>query len=395
MVKATNMRFKISKRMMASLAAASIALAGCSSDTVTKGTPRVVVFGESLVDVGTFGFKFTTQGSAPTGAASNKVFPEVIAASLGAAQPCAYFRSTTGGASYTNTAGCTGFGVGGGRLIGLDATSPTSLTVQLDTAAGAIGSYTNDDVVVMSISGNDGADLIVSYIALAQGNSASFVALTSKMLGASTVTALLSADPTTGAATVGIAYMTALATRTYDLVKSKVLDKGANKVVLANSPKLSVTPRLAIVLAGLQAQLGAPARAQLEGLFNTWVQSYNQQLAVKFSPEPRVAIFDLYALTDTFATTPATYSFTNSKDASCPPVGADASGPIYNLATCTEAAANGYIASGQTGLISGTKLTGNITGFVYSDNFHPTPRGHEVAGQVALNLINAKGWAAR
>jgi len=392
---ATIMNRRIGKHLIAGLAAASLVLAGCSSETVTKGTPRVVVFGESLVDVGTFGFKFTTQGSAPTGAASNKVFPEVIAASLGATQPCAYFRSTTGGASYTNTAGCTGFGVGGGKLISQDATSPTSLTVQLDAAATSIGSYTNDDVVVMSISGNDGADLIVSYIALAQGNPASFVALTSKVLGASTVTGLLSADPTTGAATVGIAYMTALATRTYDLVKSKVLDKGANKVVLANSPKLSVTPRLAIVLAGLQAQLGAPARAQLEGLFNTWVQSYNQQLAVKFSPEPRVAIFDLYALTDTFATAPATYSFTNSKDASCPPVGADATGPIYNLATCTEAAANGYIASGQTGLISGTKLTGNITGFVYSDNFHPTPRGHEIAGQVALNLMNAKGWVAR
>jgi len=395
MAMATIMNRRIGKHLIASLAAASLVLAGCSSETVTKGTPRVVVFGESLVDVGTFGFKFTTQGSAPTGAASNKVFPEVIAASLGATQPCAYFRSTTGGASYTNTAGCTGFGVGGGKLISQDATSPTSLTVQLDAAASSIGSYTNDDVVVMSISGNDGADLIVSYIALAQGNPASFVALTSKVLGASTVTGLLSADPTTGAATVGIAYMTALATRTYDLVKSKVLDKGANKVVLANSPKLSVTPRLAIVLAGLQAQLGAPARAQLEGLFNTWVQSYNQQLAVKFSPEPRVAIFDLYALTDTFATAPATYSFTNSKDASCPPVGADATGPIYNLATCTEAAANGYIASGQAGLISGTKLTGNITGFVYSDNFHPTPRGHEVAGQVALNLMNAKGWVAR
>ena len=395
MAMATNMNRRIGKQLLASIAAASLVLAGCSSDTVTKGTPRVVVFGDSPVDVGTFGFKFTTQGSAPTGAASNKVFPEVIAASLGATQPCAYFRSTTGGASYTNTAGCTGFGVGGGKLISQDATSPTSLTVQLDAAAGALGSYTNDDVVVLSISGNDGADLIVSYIALAQGNSASFVALTSKVLGASTVTALLSADPTNGAATVGVAYMTALATTTFNLVKSKVLDKGANKVVVANSPKLSVTPRLAIVLAGLQAQLGAPARAQLEGLFNTWVQSYNQQLAVKFSPEPRVAIFDLYALTDTFATTPATYSFTNSKDASCPPVGADASGPTYNLATCTEAAANGYIASGQTGLISGTKLTGNITGFVYSDNFHPTPRGHAIAGEVAINLINAKGWGAR
>jgi len=395
MVMTGKLNRRFSNRTIASLAAASFILAGCWFETTTRSTPRVVVFGDSLVDVGTLGYKFTTQGSAPTGATSNKVFPEVIAASMGAAQPCAYFRSTDNGTSFTNSATCTGFGVYGGRIVHPDATSPKSLPVQLDAAASTIGAYTNDDLVVISISGNDGADLITAYFALAQGNSASFIALTSKVLGASTVTSLLSADPTTGPAAVGVAYMTALATTTFNLVKSKVLDKGASKVLLANTPKGSVTPRLAIGLANVQAQLGAAARAQVEGLFNQWYQSYNQQLALKFAAEPRVAIFDLYALQDTFATTPATYSFTNSKDASCPPVGVDADGPTYNLATCTEAAANGYIASGQNGLISGTKLTGNVTGFVYSDNFHPTPRGHEIAGQVAFNLINARGWGSR
>jgi phospholipase/lecithinase/hemolysin len=389
MVMTAKFNRQLGKRLIAGLATASLFLAGCSSDSSdTKGTPRVVVFGESLVDVGTFGFKFTTQGAAPTGAASNKVFPEVIAASLSAAQPCAYFRSTTGGASYTNTAGCTGFGVGGGRLIGLDATSPTSLTVQLDTAAGAIGSYTNDDVVVMSISGNDGADLIGDYLAFALGSPTNFIARTKGILGDATVTALRNSDPT--GATIGIAYMTALATKTYELVQTKLLNKGATKVLLANSPKLSVTPRLAIAL----AQQTTTQRAQLEGLFNTWVKSYNEQLAVKFAPEPRVAIFDLYGLMDTSATTPATYGFTNSKDASCPAVGRDANGPTYDIANCTEAVANANITNG-TGLISGIKLTGNLTGFLYSDNFHPTPKGHEVAGQLALNLINARGWATR
>ena len=140
MVITKNFNRRFGKQLLTSLAAVSLVLAGCSSDTVTKSTPRVVVFGESLVDVGTFGYKFTTQGSAPTGAASNKVFPEVIAASLGATQPCAYFRSTTGGAPFTNTATCTGFGVGGGRIVHPDATSPASLPVQLDAAASVIGS---------------------------------------------------------------------------------------------------------------------------------------------------------------------------------------------------------------------------------------------------------------
>ena len=380
---------QLAKGLMASVAVASLFLAGCSSDsTDSKGTPRVVVFGESLVDVGTFGYKYTTQGSVKTGAGSNKVFPEVIADSLGAAQPCAYFRSTSGGAPYTNTTGCTGFGVGGGRLLSSDLTSPTSLTVQLDAAAIAIGSYTNDDVVVISISGNDGADLIGDYLAFALGSPTNFITRTKSILGDATVTALRNSDPT--GATIGIAYMTALATKTYELVQTKLLDKGAKKVLLANSPKLSVTPRLAIAL----AQQTTTQRAQLEGLFNTWVKSYNEQLAVKFAPEPRVAIFDLYGLMDTSATTPATYGFTNSKDASCPAVGRDANGPTYDIANCTEASANGNITSG-TGLISGMKLTGNITGFLYSDNFHPTPKGHEVAGQLALNLIKAKGWAGR
>jgi len=385
MVMTAKFNRQLGKRLIASFATASLFLAGCSSDsTDTKVTPRVVVFGESLVDVGTFGYKYTIQGSVKTGASSNKVFPEVIAASLGANQPCAYFRSSDDGTSYTNTTGCTGFGVGGGRILHPLATSPKSLPVQFDAATSAIGSYTNDDLVVISISGNDGADLIGAYFAFAQGSREGFIALTSNLLGSSAVTALLNTDPT-GAAVGGV-YMTALATKTYDLVKTKVLDKGANKVLLANSPKLTVTPRLAIALGQQQA-------AAL--LFDTWVKAYNAQLAVKFAPEPRVAIFDLYALTDTFATSPGTYNFTNWRDASCPPAGADASGPTYNLERCTEAAANDYIASGPTGPISGTKLTGSITGFVYSDNFHPTPRGHEIAGQVALDLINAKGWATR
>jgi hypothetical protein len=76
-------------------------------------------------------------------------------------------------------------------------------------------------------------------------------------------------------------------------------------------------------------------------------------------------------------------------------VGADADGPIYSIATCTELSANRYIASGPEGLVSGIPLTGSVASFVYSDDFHLTPRGHEVTGQAALNLINSKGWGLR
>ena len=59
-------------------AAASILLAACGGGSIDIVHP-VKVAGDSLADSGTFGYKFTVQGTARTGTGSTPIWPEIIA----------------------------------------------------------------------------------------------------------------------------------------------------------------------------------------------------------------------------------------------------------------------------------------------------------------------------
>lgn len=71
------------KALWVSLAAASLLVAcgGGGADTSPVAPIKTVkVMGDSIADSGTFGFKFTVQGSAPTGPASTPIFTSPVAA---------------------------------------------------------------------------------------------------------------------------------------------------------------------------------------------------------------------------------------------------------------------------------------------------------------------------
>ncbi len=80
------------------------------------------------------------------------------------------------------------------------------------------------------------------------------------LLPSGTVSANL-ADPPT----VGTLYMQALAQSLFNAVKTNALDKGAQRIALLNMPDITHTPRFQMVLAGIEAQQGAIARAQSPG----------------------------------------------------------------------------------------------------------------------------------
>ena len=76
----------------AALAAAAAVLTACGgggSDT-TPAAPvtSVKVFGDSLADSGTFGMKFTVQGTAATGAGSTPIWPELPCPASRAPRTC-------------------------------------------------------------------------------------------------------------------------------------------------------------------------------------------------------------------------------------------------------------------------------------------------------------------
>lgn len=111
-------------------AAVLAACGGGGADTTpATAVTAVKVMGDSLADSGSFGLKFTVQGTAPTGAGSTAIWPERVAASYGRTL-CPHYVSA--GGSFSAKADCTNYAVGGGRINNFKApTSPVSILQEL------------------------------------------------------------------------------------------------------------------------------------------------------------------------------------------------------------------------------------------------------------------------
>ena len=92
-------------------ASCAVVLAGCGgasdgSNTTPKTiAPSVKVFGDSIMDSGTFGYKFTVQSADP--ANPFLVFPEIVAANFGAPKLCPFFQWNTAASTFVPNAACT------------------------------------------------------------------------------------------------------------------------------------------------------------------------------------------------------------------------------------------------------------------------------------------------
>jgi outer membrane lipase/esterase len=377
---------RIQASLLALATAAFLAACGGSGETAST-TPKVnirsvKVFGDSLQDSGTFGFKFTVQSP------DSLLYVERIAAQYG--QTLCNFYVFTGVTFAPNPrAGCTNFAIGGGRVNytgpGASPANPLNVPTQLATYA-SLGSYNANDLVIVDGGGNDAADLVGSYLAAAGDRGASFAALLSTLLPTSQVNALLAAGPS-GFPTAGGAYMQALADRYYDSVKVNVLDKGAQYVVLMNLPAITNTPRFQLVLDGIAASgAGATGRAQSEALFRGWVAAFNSRLAARVGAEPRIALIDFAKSFDDQVAMPAQFGLTNVKTPACPATGRGADGlPEYTFPTCTAAALSAAPPAGQTG-------PDWWKTYAFSDGFHPTPYGHQATSQLIATAMSKKGW---
>jgi phospholipase/lecithinase/hemolysin len=358
---------------------------GGGSDTTPRAhITSVKVFGDSLADVGTFGFKFTVQGAA------SLIYPERVAQAYGVTL-CPFLKTSDGGQTFTpnTTAGCTGYAVGGGRINFPTApTSPYSIQQQLATVA-SLGSYSATDLLVIDGGGNDAADLVSAYLKATSDNGASFVALVSTIVPAAVVNATLNGP--NPLETLGGIYMTTLADTFFASIKTNALDKGATNVVLLNMPSVTNTPRFQMVLDAIAAAAGggttgATARAQAEGLFKTWFQAFNAELANKVAGNSSIVLTDFYTSFNNEITSPAQYGLQNVTTPACPITGVGSDGlPTYTFPTCTDAALSAMTPpAGATGGADWWKT------FAFSDSFHPTPYGHQLIYQrISLDLASS------
>ena len=386
------------KPFLTRIAAASAALlgglllAGCGGGGATADTtPKlaitsVKVFGDSIQDSGTFGYKFTVQTP------DNLIYAERIAANYGQTL-CNFFTFTGTTFAANSKAGCTNFAIGGGRITytgaGAGPTNPLNVGVQMATYA-SLASFSASDLVIIDGGGNDAADLVGAYLNIRKDGAAAFSGLLGTLLTPTQIgTALAGGAATT--AQIGGTYMTALADKFYASIKASVLDKGATHVVVLNIPDITFTPRFQMVLDSVAVAsgggaTGAAARAQLQALFQSWMTAYNTELAAKLGSDERVALIDFYKAFQDQVATPAQFGLTNVTTPACPITGLGGDGlPTYTFQTCTGTALSATPPAGASG-------ADWWKSYAFSDGFHPTPYGHQLTQQLIAKSLATKGW---
>jgi outer membrane lipase/esterase len=386
------------KHALSALAAALlVAACGGGDGTATSsgaGITTVKVVGDSLTDSGVFGFKFAMQGSA---AEPMQIWTERIAAQYGAPALCPRYVATSATTVALNpsAATCTSYGVGGGRInIPTAATSGFSIPQQLKDLA-AEKAYGAGDLLLVDGGGNDAADLVGAFLTVPRDSGASYGRLLGSLLPPTVVGTQLAAGPT-GFANAGGLYMTALADKMFDAVKTSALDKGAKKVVLLNMPGITNTPRFqaTLDLVALAAQgsggatAGATARAQTEAIINSWVVAFNKQLAAKFAGNTNVTVVDFYSNLNDQIANPAQYGLTNVKTPACPVAAIGTDGlPVYNTPACTSTALSAQTPpAGSSGKSDWWKT------YAFSDGFHPTMHGYLLLTQLVTKNLATAGW---
>ena len=377
-----------SKASWAALAATCLLAACGGSDSDTPLAPpvtRVQVVGDSLADSGTFGFKFTVQGSAPTGAGATPLWSDHVASRYGQSL-CAHYRYKGTGSDFSTEPACTNRATGNGRINYFMApTSPLSVARQLqDTAAAGYGA---GDLVLVDGGGNDAADLIGAYLQASSDGGQAYAALLGTVLDAAAVNAALAAGAP-GLAQVGAAYMDTLAAQFARTLLAQTVARGAPRVAVLNAPPITLTPRFRTALGAVAAAQGAPAAAQAEALFDGWVRTFNARLASALAGDARVVVVDFYSFFRSNLANPAQAQLSNTTSAACPVTGVDASGlPAYTLAACSASALSAT--APPAGAPAGPDWWKQ---YVFADGFHPTPYVHQLMGQLVARSLTQAGW---
>lgn len=365
--------------------AAVVAMAGCGGGG--DGPVNVIkVAGDSLSDSGTLGFKFTVQNAPGT---PFKIWTDVVADSLGVAPLCARYQGSDPTAVALNASAttCTSYAIGGGRVSLAGAptySAPLSVIQQLQDIAAA-GEYDRDELLLVNGGGNDVADLTGAFLAAAQDEGASYAALLATELTSAEISAA-SAGGQPGLAQAGGLYIQRVSNRLTTAVTTQALNKGAKRVILMTVPDVTKTPRFLTLLAGIAATQGQATAEDVRQTANAWAQAFNQQLRSNLGNDRRVIIADFYTELNRWTTTPASFGLTNATTPACPSTGTDAQGlPEYTIYTC---AASALSAAPPTGITDPDWWKS----YVFSDNFHGTPRTNELMGNYVLTLMEQQGW---
>lgn len=376
---------------------------------VTIPGARIKVIGASLEDSGTFGFKFTVQSASGK---PYKTYVEQIAASRGLPDLCNHYtvNAATGAPSGPLRPACTNYAVAGAQIhnyvsaSGVVDDSTASSVMRQMADMGAAGFRRNELVIVGEAVGNDVEALLTAAGSADATGPASFAAYVDSLLGAQAFESAMAklavidgGDPRLGMVAVGVRFMAALADKLMTAVRVDLIHNGAQRVVILNALDVLKTPVFQYTLSTLSASDQASTRA----LAQTWLLAYNTELRLKAAQfGGKVVVFDLYTSFNHQYAHPQRYGVTNIDSTVCTQTYQRSINGVASLATAgTDALDTPEVrrsCNDQTA--SSITPTENATGaqwwttYLFADDFHPTPYGHQLLAQSLTKKLDQVGW---
>jgi phospholipase/lecithinase/hemolysin len=144
------------------------------------------------------------------------------------------------------------------------------------------------------------------------------------------------------------------------LVKTEIVGKGANYVVLNNLPDVANTPS------------GKSQSASTQQLIAAMVDAFNAQLKAGVASEAKVLYVDLFTVSRDEVQNPAVYGLTNVTTPACGP----------NALGTTSLACN------ATNTLSGV----DVSHYMFADDIHPTPYEYSLVARYVAEQMIVKGW---
>ena len=160
----------------------------------------------------------------------------------------------------------------------------------------------------------------------------------------------------------GPGVVTAMATAGAELaalVKTQIIAKGANYVLVNNLPDVASTP-------SAKAQ-----SATVQALIQTAVDAFNAQLKASVASEPKVLYVDLWGISHDEVINPGPYGLSNTSTPACGPN-----------------------ALGTTSLVCNATnvVAGDVSHYMFADDVHPTPYEGWLIARYILEQMATKGW---
>ncbi|MEO6407792.1 MAG: SGNH/GDSL hydrolase family protein [Burkholderiaceae bacterium] len=377
---------KSMKPLLACLVSAA-ALVACGGGDDSVSFSSMVSFGDSLSDAGTYkvgtvaqlgGGKFTING--PEG----KVWTDYLAEAVGQAAPCAARtgmlpnRPGITGAPVADIAACTNYAQGSSRVtssgtgpngVGLQVYGQQNLGFMADSLKDQMtrhlakigGAYKGSEFITVNAGGNDLFMQLYAVSSAAGGGQAAAVGATIAGWSPATVTAVTAggANAVNAAATAAVTAMGQAGAELAGYLKTLVVAKGAQYLVVRNLSDVNLTPG------------GRTLDAGTQGLITNMTQAFNGQLASGLNGTAGVVLLDDYAQAAAVAANPTSFGYSNAIGVAC-----------------------GNNAFGGSSIVCNTTnlIAGNTSAYAFADDSHPTPFAHQKEAVIALDAMAKVGW---